>query len=178
MRLGQYNRMMRQAERLEKEKQDRETKEVKIYCDMDGVLTDFDGAYFELTGVDLRGRHLNSVSFWEPISKAGVKFWSDMKWKEDGKELWNYIEKYKPKLLSAPSRENSSRVGKKLWVENNLPGVDLILRSAEHKKDLAEPNAILIDDRPDNINGWIEKGGIGILHTSTSETIEVLKNLL
>lgn len=149
----------------------------KIYCDIDGVLTDFERAYRELTGVDLEGKHLNGKSFWAPINKAGVKFWSEMKWKEDGHELWDYIKKYKPKLLSAPSSEDSSRVGKHEWVEKELYGVPLLLRSAKHKKDFAEPNAILIDDREDNIIGWIESGGVGILHTSTNDTIKQLKEL-
>ena len=145
---------------------------------MDGVLTDFERAYEELTGINIEGKHLNDSSFWEPISKAGVKFWNDMNWKKDGKELWEFIKPLRPKLLSAPSRENSSRVGKHQWVERELPGVPLLLRSAERKKDLAEPNAILIDDREDNIQGWIEKGGIGILHTSTKDTINKLENIL
>lgn len=149
--------------------------EYKIYCDIDGVLTDFDQAYEDLTGIDIRGRHLSDKSFWDPISKAGVKFWSDMSWKEDGYVLWDYIKKYNPKLLSAPSRDNSSRIGKHEWVDRELPGVTLLLRSAKHKKDFAEPNAILIDDREDNINGWIESGGIGILHTNTETTIGELK---
>ena len=145
---------------------------------MDGVLTDFDGAYEQLTGEDIRGQHLSNASFWQPIDDAGVKFWYEMGWKADGKELWDYIKKYEPKLLSAPSRENSSRIGKKLWVEKHLPGVELILRSAKHKKDLAEPDAILIDDREDNIIGWIERGGIGILHITTKHTIQQLKDIL
>jgi hypothetical protein len=53
----------------------------------------------------------------------------------------------------------------------------LILRSAKHKKDFAGPNNILIDDRVDNINGWIEAGGIGILHTSAEDTIKQLNKL-
>lgn len=144
---------------------------------MDGVLTDFDKAYEQLTGVDIKGQHLNGKSFWEPIDEAGVKFWYEMDWKSDGKELWDYIKQYESKLLSAPSRENSSRVGKKLWVEKHLPGVEMILRSAEHKKDLSDENSILIDDREDNINGWREKGGVGILHTDTKNTIKQLKEL-
>ena len=144
---------------------------------MDGVLTDFERAYRELTSIGLEGRHLDGKSFWSPINKAGVKFWSDMKWMEDGHVLWNYIKQYKPKLLSAPSSEDSSRVGKHEWVEKELPGVPLLLRSAKHKKDFAEVDAILIDDREDNIMGWIEKGGIGIVHTSTNNTIRKLKEL-
>jgi hypothetical protein len=35
----------------------------------------------------------------------------------------------------------------------------------------------LIDDRKDNIQQWIDSGGIGILHTSTASTIKQLEKL-
>lgn len=152
-------------------------KKYKIYCDMDGVLTDFDKAYFELTGIEIKNEFHEGPDFWEPINKAGVKFWSDMEWKEDGKRLWKYIEKHEPKLLSAPSRNVESRIGKMKWVERELPNVELILKYAKQKKELSEPDAILIDDRLDNINGWREMGGIGIHHINTKHTIDQLKVL-
>jgi hypothetical protein len=96
---------------------------------------------------------------------------------KDGKRLWSYIEKYKPKLLSAPSREEVSRVAKHDWVHKELPDTHLILRSAKHKKDFATPTSILIDDRLDNIQGWRDAGGIGIHHVSTKHTIDQLKVL-
>ena len=37
----------------------------KIYCDMDGVLADFESGYEELTGVDLRGEFQKGEDFWE-----------------------------------------------------------------------------------------------------------------
>lgn len=149
--------------------------EYKIYCDMDGVLTNFDKAYFDLTRVDLAGQHFNDKNFWDPINKAGYDFWVNMEWLPDGKDLWEVISKYNPILLSAPSRSNDSRVGKFDWVERELPGVELILRSASRKREFAAPNHILIDDRPDNIQGWIEDGGEGILHTSAIDTLKTLK---
>jgi FMN phosphatase YigB (HAD superfamily) len=149
----------------------------KIYCDLDGVLVNFDKGYQDLTGRDISGEFFSDTHFWDPINKAGKKFWIDLEWQPDGKELWEHIKDYKPKLLSAPSREDSSRVGKHEWVERELPGVPLLLRTAKHKKDFAAPDAILIDDRLDNIEGWIEKGGIGIHHISTKETINELLKL-
>jgi len=149
----------------------------KIYCDLDGVLTDFDGAYLKLTGIDLSNKFHDGPKFWEPINKAGVEFWTNMDWKNDGKRLWKYIQKHNPKILSAPSRNVESRIGKISWVERELPGVELILKYAKNKKDLSEPNSILIDDRPENINDWIEAGGIGILHLNTKHTIDQLKVL-
>jgi len=149
----------------------------KLYCDMDGVLVDFDKGYEKLTGIDIKGTFHETTKFWDPINKAGKKFWVDLEWTKDGKELWDYIKQYKPKLLSAPSRQDDSRVGKHEWVERELPGVPLLLRSAKHKKDFATPTSILIDDRIVNVEGWIDAGGIGILHESTEKTIDALKLL-
>jgi len=154
-----------------------ENNKYKIYCDMDGVLVDFDRGYKELTGEELTGEHRNDTNFWDPINKAGKPFWVNLEWISDSKRLWSYIEKYKPKLLSAPSRQDDSRVGKHEWVERELPGVPLLLRSAKHKKDFATPTSILIDDRIDNIQGWRDAGGIGIHHVSTKHTIDQLKVL-
>ena len=95
----------------------------------------------------------------------------------DGKSLWNYIKPYSPELLSAPSRSESSKIGKYVWVKNNLPGTKLILKYASRKKELATPKSILIDDRQNNIDSWISAGGIGILHINTVNTIKELKNL-
>jgi FMN phosphatase YigB (HAD superfamily) len=149
----------------------------KIYCDMDGVLVDFDKGYKELTGKDIAGQHYTDTDFWDPINKAGYDFWFKLEWMKDGKQLWKYIEKYGPELLSAPSRQNDSRVSKHDWVNKELPGTHLILRSAKHKKDFATPTSILIDDRLDNIQGWRDNGGIGIHHVSAKHTIDQLKVL-
>jgi FMN phosphatase YigB (HAD superfamily) len=150
----------------------------KIYCDMDGVLVDFEKGYFELTGIDIAGQWHTTSEFWDPINNQGEKFWVDLEWKEDGKKLWQYIEEYYPVLLSSPSRNGyGSRKGKNTWVNRELPGVPLLLEYSNNKKKYAEPNSILIDDRDSNIEQWVSSGGIGILHTSTEETIEELRKL-
>ena len=149
----------------------------KIYCDMDGVLVDFESGYEELTGIDLRGEFQKGDDFWDPISKAGVGFWAGLKWMPDGQKLWDYLKPFNPVLLSAPSREQSSRIGKHVWVKHKIPGTKLILRYAKQKQELATPESILIDDRQVNIDQWETAGGIGILHTSTDNTIKQLKQL-
>ena len=150
----------------------------KIYCDMDGVLVDFESGYEKLTGIDLKGEYRPGVEdFWKPIEQAGVKYWASLKWMPDGKQLWSYIKPYTPELLSAPSKSESSKIGKYVWVKNNLPGTKLILRYANRKKELANPESILIDDRQVNIDQWEAAGGVGILHTNTTNTISQLKNL-
>lgn len=154
-----------------------ENKSYKIYCDLDGVLVDFDKGYKNLTGRDIAGQFFSDTHFWDPINTAGYDFWINLEWMKDGKDLWEYIEKYNPEILSAPSRQQESRVAKNDWVNRELPGVHLILRTAKHKKDFASPNSILIDDRVDNIEGWVLAGGIGIHHVNANDTIEQLKKI-
>jgi hypothetical protein len=164
--------------KMREEKRDKGTEGYEIYCDMDGVLCDFDKRFKEFSnGIspkEFEAQH-GKKEFWKLINNQGVGFWVGIHWMPDGRQLWSYIKKHNPSLLSAPSMEESSRLGKRLWVRNNIPGTKLILRSAEQKQESANPNAILIDDRPSNIEQWRAKSGIGILHTSANETIKQLK---
>ena len=78
-----------------------------------------------------------------------------------GKELWNFISPYKPDLLTSPSRDNNSRLGKNLWVKNNLnPKPKVIFAYSKDKQRYANENSILIDDKKSNIAEWISSGGI------------------
>jgi FMN phosphatase YigB (HAD superfamily) len=152
----------------------------KIYCDMDGVLADFDKRF-----KDLNPEHLSAAQyqtkygiekFWNFIDEENkVKFWVGIPWMPDGKQLWDYIKDKQPTLLSAPSRKPASRLGKRLWVKNNIPGTPLILAAADKKQNYSGRNKILIDDRLDNIEQWVSQGGIGILHKNTQDTIQQLK---
>jgi len=152
-----------------------------IYCDMDGVLVDFDKQFTKLSdGIAPRDyeNQNGKDEFWNLIDNVGgVGFWVGMPWMPNGKQLWEYISPNTPTLLSSPSRSEKSRLGKRLWVRNNLPGTKLILANSYNKKNYAEENHILIDDRPSNIDQWRAAGGIGILFTSTNQTIQELKEL-
>jgi hypothetical protein len=153
----------------------------QIFCDMDGVLCDFDARFKGINPEKLSPTQYTTKygtdKFWATIDAEGVGFWVGIKWMSDGKQLWEYISKYNPTLLSAPSRQPSSRLGKRLWVKNNIPGAKLVLASAEKKQNYSGTNKILIDDRPDNIDQWRSKGGIGILHVNTADTLKQLQNI-
>jgi hypothetical protein len=150
-----------------------------VYCDMDGVICDFDKRFEQVSGgIPPRTyeEKYGKQAFWDLIdNQTGVKFWVGIPWMPNGKQLWDYIKKYTPTLLSAPSRNNESRLGKRLWVKNNIPGTKLVLANAENKQNYANPKSILIDDRPSNIEQWRSKGGIGILFVSTEQTIKELQ---
>ena len=152
----------------------------EIYSDMDGVLTDFDKAFMEVSGGIFPSeyeKNFGKDGFWKLIDAEGADFWEKMPWMSDGKTYWDYIKEYNPILLSSPSRSSTSRLGKRLWVKNNLPGTKLILAQAKDKQNYAQKDRILIDDRPSNIEQWRASGGVGILHISASDTIKQLKEL-
>jgi cytidyltransferase-like protein len=164
-----------------------ETKPKKyyIFCDMDGVLVDFDKGYKDLTGVSTKHADVqNSKDFWNKLESSlkekGLTqedYWKDLDWMSDGKTLWNYIKQYNPYILTAPSKDPGSRTGKKEWVERLDNMKNIYFRKAQSKSDFAGKNKILIDDREDTIESWRAKGGIGILHTSAADTIEQLKQI-
>ena len=146
-----------------------EVKEVpkyKIYCDMDGVLTNFEKRFDHFSGMHPQEyeKKYGIEQFWHLIdTKIGVRFWVGMDWMPEGKRLWDFIRPYKPDLLTSPSRHNSSRLGKQLWAKNNLsPKPKVIMAYSADKQRYANENSILIDDKKSNINEWAAKGGIAI----------------
>ena len=168
-----YKELKEQEQELEKDK-------YTIYCDMDGVLSDFNARFDHFTGLAPREyeQEYGKKKFWKLIDgEVGIRFWVGMPWMPDGKELWDFIKPFKPIILSAPSRNNVSRLGKRLWVRNNIPGAKLTLSNRINKQQYSQRDSILIDDMPQTIEEWKAGGGIGILHTSAASTIKQLKQL-
>jgi hypothetical protein len=155
----------------------------KIYCDMDGVLTDFQRRFEHFTGSnpDEYESRYGTAAFWELIdNKIGINFWVDMDWMPGGEELWGFISKYNPSILTSPSKQNTSRLGKNLWVRNHIePAPKVIFAYSADKQRYANENAILIDDKKSNINEWAAKGGIAIrcLYGNISPVLEKLREL-
>jgi len=142
----------------------KEQPQYKIYCDMDGVLTDFESRFEHFTGMHPQEyeKKNGTEQFWHLIDvKVGVRFWVGMNWMPQGEQLWNFIKKFNPSLLTSPSRDNNSRLGKSLWVRNKLsPKPKVIFAYSKDKQRYASPNSILIDDKPSNIEEWKAAGGI------------------
>jgi hypothetical protein len=170
---------------------------VRIFCDLDGVLVDFDRGFAELPEnedelmpsdyEDQNGKN----SIWPLIDKHGEEYWSELYWKSDGRELWDYLEEYKPAILSSPSSNPKSISGKTKWVKLNLRiNEDPITKKSDYtgnerliimqQKHLfaTGPNDILIDDTQSKIDKWTEAGGTGILHNDSTDTIKVLEQIL
>jgi hypothetical protein len=97
---------------------------------------------------------------------------------EDGRQLWDYIKLYNPYILTAPTYNSGSKYCKSVWVKSHLgPVKELYFSPAARKAEFSRENSILIDDRAATIDEWIARKGVGILHTSTQDTIQQLKAL-
>jgi nicotinamide mononucleotide adenylyltransferase/PAS domain-containing protein len=160
----------------------------KIYVDMDGVIADFDLRFKQVTGLtpdEFESKH-GLEKFWEVIDIDNkVKFWVGIPLMNGAKDLIDYVKNYDYELLTAPSRQKSSMLGKRLWVKKHVgslfPSTPKInFRQAENKpkikKELTNQD-ILIDDKKSTIDSWNSKGGTGILYVSSNQTIEQLKKL-
>ena len=149
-----------------------------IFVDMDGVLCNFDKMFKSKS--NLLDRKDESPEVQEKVRKfLGAQdetFWSTMEWMPDGRELWDFVKDMNSKVCSTPVRNDASKVGKLLWCKEHL-GEDVEVILTEDKEQYAGPTHILIDDRESNIDKWREAGGIGILYTSTKESIRQLEEI-
>jgi len=158
-----------------------------IFCDMDGVLVDFDKGYEDLTGVHTKHADVQDKNtFWDvfkdSLKEKGMseyEYWAGLDWEKGGPMLWNYNKSYNTYILTSPSLNPESREGKRDWVTRLDNMKNIYFRKASSKADFSGKNKILIDDRADTIEKWNANGGIGILHDpkNPQATIDTLKEL-
>ncbi|MDD3630089.1 MAG: hypothetical protein PHF55_03555 [Bacteroidales bacterium] len=156
---------------------------MKIFCDLDGVLTDFDGRFIELFGIHPK-EFINAYgysSFWASITSRAKDFWCGIQWKSDGKELWQYISPYNPIILSSvpTSMAKIATQCKEQWIKKEL-GLDIQyhITTRKEKQNFSANDHILIDDMKKNIEEWSQRGGVGILHIRADDTINELQKLM
>jgi len=139
-----------------------------LYVDMDGVLVDFNKAVLNLIGQPM-GPDTKKL-FWRSVKNMGgkelIEFWSNMDWTRQGRELWSYVSKYSPQILSSSGSSMRGQIeqGKTKWIEKHLTPNPTNIIYELNKEKYAHPSAIIIDDRSKVIDPWIAAGGIGILH--------------
>jgi hypothetical protein len=168
-----------------------------IYCDMDGVLVDFDGGFKNISGgvsPDEFDRQGKSAELWKLIwnnpPDNGITWWATLPKLPDCDVLWKFINSLKlpVKILtsssSKKSKTNNAEIGKRRWLATHLIPVPhdehvIVVDSSEAKQQYAlGPNHILIDDLPSNIAQWRAKGGTAIEHKNATDTINQLKQIL
>lgn len=162
---------------------------IKLFLDMDGVLTDFTAACEKIGGNMMFWYSTDRELFWKKITSAGIEFWSEMSWMPGGQELHGFLRSSGlcPTILSAlpgPERKKAlinAREGKIKWIRKELGpsyAEAAILCYRPEKALQSGFSRVLIDDNSENIREWEEAGGIGILHKNTSRTIRCFTKVL
>ena len=141
-----------------------------------------------LNGKKLTENDLNKVhpDFKKPVKNFMYKvmsddrhFWMNLKWQPGGRELWDYIKKYDPIILSRPV-DLQSVIGKKKWVKDHLGLRGDRVQIRYDKTPYAQHNGkvgILIDDFESNTSKFKDAGGLTILYTAPHNAIKELKSL-
>jgi hypothetical protein len=96
----------------------------KIYCDLDGVLVDFDAGVLKLFGGNNNKRFkttsdIPSGLLWSSIARAGT-FYTHLDWMPDGKDLWRTILPLQPNILTGVPMQKVARDQKADWCRREL----------------------------------------------------------
>ena len=153
---------------------------ITLYLDMDGVLCNFDKAYRSLRTHATDGKRFRAAVM-------EYKIFEDLEFMPDTQELLNYVTKLEDiniEILTSmgtfeTDQGNQAKYQKMHWLKNhNIPYKANFVRSKEEKAKFAHDRAILVDDSPGCITPFAVKGGHGILHTKSSDTIQQIHDTI
>lgn len=151
-----------------------------IYCDVDGVVGDWEGRLLEIYGLkndsEIReylkeGGKIEDKfdNLRERVAELGPDFWSGIKPFFWAQELVSRIEKYGDfSFLTSSGNHNKRPIyaaggayGKLIWLSENFNGKSVSICRDKHLH--AHSRAILIDDNKKKVENFIECGGEGFL---------------
>lgn len=157
----------------------------KIYLDMDGVLCSFNGRYEELFNESPKSSRdrKNFSPNWSTFIQGGN--FATLDWNPGGQELLEFVKTIKDVPIEILSSSGGLKyhaevtMQKTTWLcERGIPYKANIVPGSKLKAEYADPSIVLVDDTDYVIDGFVNAGGIGILHKDVSETIQTLKKLL
>lgn len=152
-----------------------------LFLDLDGVLVDFDRGVKAIFG---RGpSEIPDKEMWPVLAKTR-NFYLNLDWMPDGKLLWEAVKGVNPVIVSGVPWGNWAEPQKRQWCRRELgPEVPVVLcRSREKGKAVADllgngEIPVLIDDRLQARESWLDIGGIYILHSSARQSLAELARL-
>lgn len=147
--------------------------------DLDAGLVGAEMKYHDV-GKGTEKKKVRSLMY--TLVSNNYKWWVNLDWMPDGRELWEYIKPFNPIILTGPQGPNS-KLAKKAWVLRELGlGKDrVIVTHTKHEE--ARPfldkgvTPVLIDDLPKYVVPFRNVGGIAIHHANTEQTIAELQAL-
>lgn len=124
---------------------------------------------------------------WSRIDAQGAEFWAGMDSLHPGMVLLSSLlaNKVPVVFVSAPSRDPGSAAGKLQWLQDNIPDEEYLGRPLNRcfalcpsKHLLAHGNAVLVDDRPLNVERFQASGGTAMVWPqpwNTSGTLDYIR---
>lgn len=176
-----------------------------LLVDMDEVLVDFVGHYchyvYGITRRDLEkywdpgtytmetalskytGKEVTYEDFFKAIDNQ-TDFWENMPWLPWGKALIELLNSFKKDynvdwhVVTSPMHCASSYLGKTLWLKREFGRTFTNFAITPHKELFAKDTVMLIDDKEDNINKFIECGGKALLFPAYHNLFKYNYNIL
>ena len=148
-----------------------------VFLDHDGVFVDFVGAALRVHGSALTPEDITyydmatimgitGPEFWKPIDAAGVEFWRDLPEYPWAEALYTALCSIPAEVvfLTRPSWSWTTIAGKKMWFDRKF-GKGFRNFIPTYRKELLahHPRCVLVDDSPDNVEGFIKAGGKAVL---------------
>lgn len=160
---------------------------IEIYCDLDGVLAEFDNRFIRKMGIlpDNAFAAMGDDSVWEKLHEIDPKFFISLEPIRESHYLQQALKEYhkmgmKIMLLTAyPGQYPDWARQKQEWVRKYIGNYPTItVPGARAKKSYSGPYNILIDDYHRTIREWNQVGGKGIYHQHNkySNTINLLNS--
>lgn len=150
------------------------TSKFKIFCDLDGVLVDFDKGVHDLTGKPVTFQ--TPQKMWQRIANH-PNFFEELDPTPYGIEMWNSIlniSQQVPTILTGVTSNVKYEQGKRDWVRKHLENdnkIEVIVCNSSDKYKYVSTNHILIDDRLEMGRPWVANGGIFIHHINPERTL-------
>jgi hypothetical protein len=153
---------------------------ITLFLDMDGVLCNFDKAYSSLRTHAADGKRFRAAVM-------DFHIFEDLEFMPDTQELLNYVSKLEGiniEILTSLGtfdvhQGNQAKYQKMKWLgSKNIPYKANFVRSKEEKAQYATETSILVDDSIGCITPFNAKGGHGILHTKSSESIQQIHDVI
>ncbi len=148
-----------------------------IYCDLDGVLADFNQTFKDLTGNF--PHEVSRHDLWKKV-EATPNYWVKLDLIPDAPDLMLHLSKYPYQILTGLPMNgyHKAEIEKCQWVRKYVSSdIKIICCLSKDKSLYCKAGDILIDDFEPNIHRWVKAGGIGILHKNAADTIAQLKEL-
>jgi hypothetical protein len=153
---------------------------ITLYLDMDGVLCNFDKAYRVIDPNKADRKKFRESVFMH-------KIFEDLEFMHDAHELLNFVAKLEGiniEILTSMGtydelQGHEAKTQKLYWLhKHNIPYKANFVRAKQEKANFAHDRAILVDDSSGCINPFNVKGGHGILHAKSSDSVQQIHDTI